>query len=434
MGSFRSYNMRSELRSRPTEMVFATVEEALEDIREGRMIILVDDPRRENEGDLVMAAEAVTPEAINFMRKEGGGLICLSLSGEICDQLDLRPQVANNTARMGTAFLESIEAREGVTTGISAADRATTILAAVKPDAKPSDLNRPGHMFPLRARDGGVLVRPGQTEGSVDLSKLAGMRAAGVICEIMNEDGTMSRMPDLEVFAEKHGMKILTVEALVEYRRKREKLVERRVDSVPLPNTLGEWQMHLYRSKTDGREHIAMTYGWQDAPEDLETAFERIDEPVVVRVHSECFTGDVLHSLRCDCGPQLDAAMRQISVTGKGVLLYIRQEGRGIGLEKKLEAYKLQDAGFDTVEANEKLGYPADMREYGVGAQILHDLGVRQMRLLTNNPKKLSGLKGYGLEITEQLPIAVEPQPHNARYLETKRDRMGHLLPPVQGE
>lgn len=415
-------------------MVFATVEEALQDIREGRMIILVDDPRRENEGDLVMAAEAVTPEAINFMRKEGGGLICLSLSGEICDQLDLRPQVANNTARMGTAFLESIEAREGVTTGISAADRATTILAAVKPDAKPSDLNRPGHMFPLRARDGGVLVRPGQTEGSVDLSKLAGMRAAGVICEIMNEDGTMSRMPDLEVFAEKHGMKILTVEALVEYRRKREKLVERRVDSVPLPNTLGEWQMHLYRSKTDGREHIAMTYGWQDAPEDLETAFERIDEPVVVRVHSECFTGDVLHSLRCDCGPQLDAAMSQISVTGKGVLLYIRQEGRGIGLEKKLEAYKLQDAGFDTVEANEKLGYPADMREYGVGAQILHDLGVRQMRLLTNNPKKLSGLKGYGLEITEQLPIAVEPQSHNARYLETKRDRMGHLLPPVQGE
>lgn len=426
--------MWSELRSRLTEMVFATVEEALEDIREGRMIILVDDPRRENEGDLVMAAEAVTPEAINFMRKEGGGLICLSLSGEICDQLDLRPQVANNTARMGTAFLESIEAREGVTTGISAADRATTILAAVKPEAKPSDLNRPGHMFPLRARDGGVLVRPGQTEGSVDLSKLAGMRAAGVICEIMNEDGTMSRLPDLEVFAEKHGMKILTVEALVEYRRKREKLVERRVDSVPLPNTLGEWQMHLYRSKTDGREHIAMTYGWQDAPADLETAFERIDEPVVVRVHSECFTGDVLHSLRCDCGPQLDAAMRQISVTGKGVLLYIRQEGRGIGLEKKLEAYKLQDAGFDTVEANEKLGYPADMREYGVGAQILHDLGVRQMRLLTNNPKKLSGLKGYGLEITKQLPIAIEPQPHNARYLETKRDRMGHLLPPVQGE
>lgn len=415
-------------------MVFATVEEALQDIREGRMIILVDDPRRENEGDLVMAAEFVTPEAINFMRKEGGGLICLSLSGEICDQLDLRPQVANNTARMSTAFLESIEAREGVTTGISAADRAHTILTAVQPEARPADLARPGHMFPLRARDGGVLVRPGQTEGSVDLAKLAGLREAGVICEIMNDDGSMSRMPDLEVFAKKHELKILTVEALVEYRRKREKLVERRVDSVPLPNTMGEWQMHLYRSKTDGREHIALTFGWHEAPENLETAFDRMDDPAVVRVHSECFTGDVLHSLRCDCGPQLDAAMRQISVTGKGVLLYIRQEGRGIGLEKKLEAYKLQDAGFDTVEANEKLGYPADMREYGVGAQILHDLGVRKMRLLTNNPKKLAGLKGYGLEIVEQLPIAVEPHPHNARYLETKRDRMGHLLPPVEGE
>jgi 3,4-dihydroxy 2-butanone 4-phosphate synthase/GTP cyclohydrolase II len=413
-------------------MVFATVEEAIEDIRAGRMIILVDDPRRENEGDLVMAAESITPEAINFMRKEAGGLICLSLDGEICDQLDLRPQVANNTARMSTAFCESIEAREGVTTGISAADRATTILAAVKPDARPSDLARPGHMFPLRARDGGVLVRPGQTEGSVDLSKLAGMRAAGVICEIMNEDGTMSRMPDLEVFAAKHALKIITVEDLIEYRRKREKLIERRVDSVPLPNVTGDWAMHLYRSKTDGKEHIALTYGWDKAPENLEAAFEALQEPVMVRVHSECFTGDVFGSLRCDCGPQLDAAMRQISVTGKGVVLYIRQEGRGIGLEKKLEAYKLQDQGFDTIEANEKLGYPADMREYGVGAQILHDLGVRQMRLLTNNPKKLAGLKGYGLEIVEQLPIAVEPQSQNRRYLETKRERMGHLLPPFE--
>lgn len=412
-------------------MVFATVEEAVEDIRAGRMIILVDDPRRENEGDLVMAAEAITPDAINFMRKEGGGLICLSLSGDICDQLDLRPQVANNTSSMGTAFLESIEAREGVTTGISAADRATTILAAVKPDALPGDLARPGHMFPLRARDGGVLVRPGQTEGSVDLAALAGFRRAAVICEIMNEDGSMSRMPDLEIFAAKHELKILTVEDLIEYRRKREKLVERRVDDVPLPNAVGEWKMHLYRSLTDGKEHLALTFGWGDAPGDRETPFEPLEEPVTVRVHSECFTGDVLGSLRCDCGPQLDAAMSQISVTGKGVILYIRQEGRGIGLEKKLEAYKLQDAGFDTIEANEKLGYPADMREYGVGAQILHDLGVRQMRLLTNNPKKLAGLKGYGLEIVEQLPIAVEPHPHNRRYLETKRDRMGHLLPPA---
>jgi 3,4-dihydroxy 2-butanone 4-phosphate synthase / GTP cyclohydrolase II len=410
-------------------MVFASVEEAIEDIRQGKMIILVDDPRRENEGDLVMAAEKVTPEAINFMRKEGGGLICLSLSGEICEQLQLRPQVAENTSRMGTAFLESIEAREGVTTGISAADRATTIQVAAQPDAKPMDLARPGHIFPLRARDGGVLVRPGQTEGSVDLSKLAGLRAGGVICEIMNDDGTMSRMPDLEVFAKKHGLRILTVEDLIHYRRKREKLVERRVSGVPLPTEFGEFKIHLYRSLADDKEHIAMTYNWPEAPEGPGDAMPANNDPVTVRVHSECFTGDVLGSLRCDCGSQLHSAMRQISVTGKGVVLYMRQEGRGIGLEKKLEAYKLQDEGFDTVDANEKLGYPPDMREYGVGAQILHDLGVRRMRLLTNNPKKLAGLKGYGLEIIEQLPISTEPHEHNRRYLETKRDRMGHLLP-----
>jgi len=413
-------------------MVFATVEQALADFEAGRMVILVDDPRRENEGDLVVAAEKVTPEIINFMRKEAGGLICLSLEGAICDQLDLRPQVATNTSRMETAFLESIEAREGVTTGISAGDRARTILAAVNPEAKPADLSRPGHMFPLRAREGGVLVRPGQTEGSVDLAHLAGMRGAAVICEIMNDDGSMARMPELEVYAKKHDLKILTIEDIIEYRRRRERLVERRVDDVPLPNSTGDWHMHLFRSKIDGKEHIALTYGWNAAPDELSRPFVAVDEPVTVRVHSECFTGDVLGSLRCDCGPQLDAAMSQISVTGKGVLLYIRQEGRGIGLEKKLEAYKLQDAGFDTIEANEKLGYPADMREYGVGAQILHDLGVRQMRLLTNNPKKLAGLKGYGLEIVEQVPIAVEPHIHNKRYLETKRDRMGHLLPPIE--
>ncbi len=411
-------------------MVFASVEQALEDIRQGKMIILVDDPRRENEGDLVMAAEKVTPEAINFMRKEGGGLICLSLSGEICDQLQLRPQVADNTSRMGTAFLESIEAREGVTTGISAADRATTIQVAAQPDAKPMDLARPGHIFPLRARDGGVLVRPGQTEGSVDLSEMAGLRAAGVICEIMNDDGTMSRMPDLEVFAKKHDMHILTVEDLIEYRRRRERLIERRVTGVPLPTEFGEFRIHFYRSKTDNKEHLAITYNWHEIPSDISQKAEPSEEPVLVRVHSECFTGDVLGSMRCDCGPQLHSAMRQISVTGKGVVLYMRQEGRGIGLEHKLHAYKLQDEGFDTVEANEKLGFPPDMREYGVGAQILHDLGVRQMRLLTNNPKKLAGLKGYGLEIVEQLPISIEPHEHNRRYLETKRDRMGHLLPP----
>jgi len=413
-------------------MVFATVERAIEDIRAGRMIILVDDPRRENEGDLVMAAELITADAINFMRKEGGGLICLSLCGEICDQISLRPQVAENTSSMGTAFLESIEAREGVTTGISAADRAATILAAVHPDAKPADLARPGHIFPLRAREGGVLVRPGQTEGSVDLARLAGMRQAGVICEIMNDDGTMARMPDLEIFAAQHDLSIVTVEALIEHRRRRERLVERRVQDVPLPTQFGGWKMHLYRALTDDKEHIALTFGWDDAPEDRQQKFEASNDPVMVRVHSECFTGDVLGSLRCDCQDQLHDSMRQISVTGKGVLLYIRQEGRGIGLEKKLEAYKLQDQGFDTIEANEKLGYPADMREYGVGAQILHDLGVRKMRLLTNNPKKLAGLRGYGLEVTEQLPISTEPQEHNRRYLQTKRERMGHLLPPLE--
>jgi len=393
------------------------------------MIILVDDPRRENEGDLVMAAEAITPEAINFMRKEGGGLICLSLSGELCERLDLRPQVAENTSSMGTAFLESIEARVGVTTGISAADRATTILAAVKDGAKPTDLARPGHIFPLRARDGGVLMRPGQTEGSVDLSRMAGMKAAGVICEIMNEDGTMARMPELEVFSEKHDIPILTIEDMIEYRRRREILVERRVTAVDLPTHYGGFQMHLYKSLTDDKEHFALTYNWGDAPADGVGSFPKLEDEITVRVHSECLTGDLLGSLRCDCGPQLHAAMTAIKEAGKGVLLYIRQEGRGIGLENKLKAYQLQEQGLDTVEANEKLGYPADMREYGMGAQILNDLGVRKMRLLTNNPKKLAGLHGYGLEIIEQVPLQVDPQEHNERYLNTKRDKLGHLFP-----
>lgn len=412
-------------------MTYASVETALKDIAEGRMVILVDDPRRENEGDLVMAAEAITPEAINFMRKEGGGLICLAMEGALCDQLDLRPQVADNTSSMGTAFLESIEARQGVTTGISAADRATTILAAVKDGAKPQDLARPGHIFPLRARDGGVLMRPGQTEGSVDLSRLAGMKGAGVICEIMNEDGTMARMPELEVFAEKHGICILTVEDLIEYRRRREVLVERRVTAVNLPTSFGDFKMHLYRSRTDGKEHFALTYGWDEAPAEGE-AFPKLEDAVTVRVHSECLTGDLLHSLRCDCGPQLHAAMHAIVDAGKGVLLYVRQEGRGIGLEAKLRAYQLQEEGLDTVEANERLGYPADMREYGLGAQILNDLGVRKMRLLTNNPKKLAGLKGYGLTIEEQVAIQCPKQQHNENYLDTKRDKMGHLFPPAR--
>ncbi len=413
-------------------MSFTSVENALEDIRQGRMIILVDDPHRENEGDLVFAAEKCTPDAVNFMRKEGGGLICLAMAGQMCDQLGLRAQVAENTSRMGTAFLESIEAREGVTTGISAGDRSHTVLTAVAENARPEDLSRPGHMFPLRALKGGVLVRPGQTEGSVDLARLAGLRPAGVICEIMNEDGSMARMPELEVFAEKHDIKILTVEQLIEYRRRREKLIERRVDDIRLPTHHGDFYAHLYHSLTDGKEHVALTYNWPHSPEDAGEKFMKQDEPVTVRVHSECMTGDILGSLRCDCGPQLHAAMDQVVEAGKGVILYIRQEGRGIGLENKLKAYKLQDEGHDTVEANEHLGFPPDMREYGIGAQILNDLGVREMRLLTNNPKKLSGLHGYGLEITEQVPLQTEPQEHNLRYLQAKRDKLGHILPHME--
>ena len=409
-------------------MTFATVKQAIEAIAAGKMIILVDDPRRENEGDLVMAAEHITADGINFMRKEGGGLICLTLEGELCDQLDLRPQVANNTSSMGTAFLESIEAKEGVTTGISAADRATTILAAVADGARPSDLARPGHIFPLRARKGGVLRRPGQTEGSVDLARMANVKGAGVICEIMNDDGTMARMPDLEIFAKKHELIIITVEDLVKYRHEREKLITREVSGTPLPTKFGDFSMHLYKSHLDGKEHFALCYNWGDPPVDDEQGFDAVDEDVLVRVHSECLTGDLLGSLRCDCGPQFQMALSEISSVGKGVLLYIRQEGRGIGLANKLRAYKLQDEGLDTIEANEKLGYPADMRDYGIGAQILHDLGLRRMKLLTNNPKKMRGLAGYGLEITAQIPLSPDVQEHNAAYLKTKRDKMGHSI------
>jgi 3,4-dihydroxy 2-butanone 4-phosphate synthase/GTP cyclohydrolase II len=409
-------------------MTFATVEQAIEAIAAGKMIILVDDPRRENEGDLVMAAEHITADGINFMRKEGGGLICLTLEGDLCEQLDLRPQVANNTSSMGTAFLESIEARKGVTTGISAADRATTILAAVADGARPSDLARPGHIFPLRARKGGVLRRPGQTEGSVDLALMANMKGAGVICEIMNDDGTMARMPDLEIFAKKHELLIITVEDLIKYRHDREKLITREVSGTPLPTNFGDFSMHLYKSHLDGKEHFALCYNWGDSPEDDEQGFDAVGEDVLVRVHSECLTGDLLGSLRCDCGSQLHTALDEIAAAGKGVLLYIRQEGRGIGLANKLRAYQLQDQGLDTVEANEKLGYPADMRDYGIGAQILHDLGVRRMKLLTNNPKKLTGLAGYGLKVTAQIPISPDVQKHNAAYLKTKRDKMGHSI------
>ncbi|MGX9728836.1 MAG: bifunctional 3,4-dihydroxy-2-butanone-4-phosphate synthase/GTP cyclohydrolase II [Candidatus Electronema sp. VV] len=399
-------------------MAVCSIEEAIQDIRAGKMIILVDDEDRENEGDLCMAATAVTPEAINFMATHGRGLICLTLSPDIIDQLDLPMMVQNNQSPYGTGFTISIEARTGVTTGISAADRARTILAAAAPDATPRDIISPGHIFPLRARKGGVLVRTGQTEGSVDLSRLAGLRTAGVICEIMKDDGTMARMPDLEIFAEKHGLKIATVADLVAYRLREDVLVHR-VAEARLPTShAGEFKIIAYKNEVDDFEHIALVKG------DISP-----DEPVMVRVHSECLTGDVFGSSRCDCGSQLQAAMKMVDQEGKGVILYMRQEGRGIGLVNKLRAYQLQDEeGMDTVEANVHLGFKPDLRDYGLGAQMLRDLGVRKMRLLTNNPKKLIGLEGYGLEAVARLPIEMVCECETREYLRCKRDKMGHLL------
>ncbi|MDL1963521.1 MAG: bifunctional 3,4-dihydroxy-2-butanone-4-phosphate synthase/GTP cyclohydrolase II [Deltaproteobacteria bacterium] len=398
-------------------MSIISIEEAIQEIKAGRMVILVDDEDRENEGDLTMAAEAVTPEAINFMARYGRGLICLSMKGEMLDALDLPPMVDNNTSSFKTGFTVSIEARRGVTTGISAADRAVTILTAVADDAKANDLVRPGHIFPLRAKKGGVMVRTGQTEGSVDLASLAGLKPAGVICEIMDEDGTMARMPSLEKFSEKHGLGICTIADLVKYRMRTESFV-RNVAETTIPTAYaGEFKAIVYENDVDDLLHIALVKGEIDPK-----------KPVLVRVHSECLTGDIFGSLRCDCGDQLHKAMEQIEKEGAGVLLYIRQEGRGIGLVNKLKAYALQDQGLDTVEANEKLGFKPDMRDYGMGAQILVDLGVRKMRLLTNNPKKMVGLDGYGLSIVEQVPIEIRPNEYNKDYLECKKLKMGHLL------
>ena len=400
-------------------MAFAHIPDVLADIAAGRMVIVVDDENRENEGDLLMAAEKVTPEAINFMRKHGGGLICMPLAGDICDllKLDLLP---GNGPRNLCAFTISVGASQGTTTGISAADRATTIRAAIREDAKPEDLHRPGHVFPLRARDGGVLVRAGHTEAAVDLARLAGFRPGGVICEIMNEDGTMARVPQLETYAREHGLKICTIKDLISYRRKAERLIEH-VTGVRMPTKYGDFDLHCYRSDIDNYLHLALCMGGirPGVPQ---------EEPVLVRVHSECLTGDIFHSTRCDCGEQLEKAEEMIAAEGCGAIVYMRQEGRGIGLEGKLHAYKLQDDGLDTIEANEELGFEADERDYGVGAQILRDLGLSKIRLLTNNPKKYTALAGYGIEIVERVPIEVEPKDTNRDYLKAKKDKLGHLL------
>ena len=400
-------------------MPFDTIESAIQDIRDGRMVIVADDEDRENEGDLVCAGSAVTPEIINFMATHGRGLICLALTAERADELDLRPMSEHNTEALSTAFTVSVDAaaRHGVTTGISAWDRAKTIQVCLDPESKPGDLRRPGHVFPLRARPGGVLRRVGQTEASVDLARLAGLPPAGVICEILNDDGTMARRPQLEEFAARHGLKFVTVAQIVAYRLQRERLVHREAEAV-IPTPHGDWRMIAYRNDVDQHEHVAMVKG----------EVEGVDG-VMVRMHSECLTGDVFHSMRCDCGEQLDAAMKQIEHDGRGVVVYLRQEGRGIGLVHKLRAYNLQDQGMDTVEANEALGFRADLRDYGIGAQILLDLGLSNIRLLTNNPKKIVGMDGYGLSVSEQVPLSVRPNPHNTGYLKTKRDRMGHLFP-----
>ncbi|WP_256465838.1 bifunctional 3,4-dihydroxy-2-butanone-4-phosphate synthase/GTP cyclohydrolase II [Conexibacter sp. S30A1] len=395
---------------------FATIEEAIEDIRQGKMVVVCDDEDRENEGDLTMAAQFVTPEAVNFMAREGRGLICLALTPERCDELGLNLMAAKNESSFQTPFTVSIEARTGVSTGISAADRARTIQVAIDPSASPRELVQPGHVFPLKAKAGGTLERVGQTEAAVDLARLAGLIPAGVICEVMNDDGTMARVDDLVGYCARHGLKMITVADLVAYRRRTERLVER-VVSTQLPTAFGDFVAVGYRSLLDGKHHVALVKGEVEGAKD-----------VLVRVHSECLTGDVFHSLRCDCGEQLESALEMIEAEGTGVLLYLSQEGRGIGLLNKLRAYRLQEEGLDTVEANLRLGLPADLRDYGIGAQILRDLGLTSIRILTNNPKKITGLAGHGLSVTAQLPIVHPANPHNRAYLRAKRDRMDHML------
>jgi 3,4-dihydroxy 2-butanone 4-phosphate synthase/GTP cyclohydrolase II len=398
---------------------FATIEEALDAIRAGRLVIVVDDADRENEGDLTIAAEKITPEAINFMARYGRGLVCLSMTPERLDELEIPLMVTQNSSRFETAFCVSIEAKGSTSTGISASDRANTVRAAINPATRPSDLARPGHMFPLRSRTGGVMVRAGQTEAAVDLARIAGLYPAGVICEIMNEDGTMARVPQLAKFAKKHGLLMVTIADLIKYRTRTESLVKR-VSSAKLPTDYGDFHIYCFENSVDKQTHVALVRGDISSGKD-----------VLVRVHSQCLTGDVLHSVRCDCGAQRDAALERIEEEGRGIFLYLHQEGRGIGLANKIRAYELQDEGFDTVEANERLGFKADQRDYGVGVQILRDLGVRSMRLLSNNPRKLVGIEGYGLSVSEWLPLEIPASDTTRRYLKTKKEKLGHKLSSV---